>query len=65
MTSAEDSNDLVTAQEKLEWVTPQISLMRADRTAGNKYGEKYPMASEVPTPNAQGVPSTVTPAGPS
>ena len=27
MTSAEDRNNLVTTQEKLEWVTPQISQM--------------------------------------
>ena len=35
MTSA-DRNDLVPAQEKLEWVTPKISLMEADKTAGAK-----------------------------
>ena len=35
MTSAYDRNDvLVTAQEKLEWVTPQISLMGAGNTEG-------------------------------
>jgi hypothetical protein len=33
MTSA-DRNDLVPAQEKLEWVTPKISLMEAGETAG-------------------------------
>ena len=33
MTSAE-SNDLVPAQEKLEWVTPKISLMEAEDTDG-------------------------------
>ena len=27
-----DSNDLVPAQEKLEWVTPKISLMEAGDT---------------------------------
>ena len=32
MTSAENRNDLVTTQEKLEWVTPQISLMGASDT---------------------------------
>jgi hypothetical protein len=31
MTSA-DNNDLVPAQEKLEWVTPKISLMDAGET---------------------------------
>lgn len=34
MTTAEDRNDLVTAQEKLDWVTPQISLMEAGETSG-------------------------------
>ena len=29
MTSAEDRNDRLTTQKKLEWVTPQISLMGA------------------------------------
>jgi hypothetical protein len=27
-------NDLVPAQEKLEWITPKISLMVAEDTAG-------------------------------
>ena len=31
-----DRNDLVPAQEKLEWVTPKISLMEADRANGTK-----------------------------
>ncbi|MCX5967949.1 MAG: hypothetical protein NTV57_09975 [Cyanobacteria bacterium] len=35
MTSAGD-NDLMPTQEKLEWVTPKISLMEAGETAGNK-----------------------------
>jgi hypothetical protein len=35
MTSA-DRNDLMPAQEKLEWVTPKISLMDAGDTLGNK-----------------------------
>ena len=35
MTSADRSNnDLATAQEKLEWVTPKISLMEAGDTDG-------------------------------
>jgi len=34
MTSA-DRNDLVPAQEKLEWVTPKISLMDAGDTDGS------------------------------
>jgi hypothetical protein len=29
-----DRNDLVSAQEKLEWVTPTISLMEAENTLG-------------------------------
>ena len=41
MTSA-DRNDLVPAQEKLEWVTPKIALMEADKTAG----AKIPIGSE-------------------
>ena len=32
MTST-DRNDLMPAQEKLEWVTPKISLMVAEETA--------------------------------
>jgi hypothetical protein len=35
MTSPERS-DLMPAQEKLEWVTPQISLMEAGDTEGGK-----------------------------
>ena len=31
-----DRNDLVPAQEKLEWVTPKISLMDAGDTDGSK-----------------------------
>ena len=34
MTST-DRNDLMPAQEKLEWVTPKISLMEAGDTAGS------------------------------
>ena len=35
MTSAEDRNDLVPAQEKLEWVTPKISLIIVEETFGS------------------------------
>ena len=35
MTST-DGNDFVPAQEKLEWVTPKISLMDAGETEGVK-----------------------------
>ena len=42
MTTA-DRNDLMPAQEKLEWVTPKISLMDAGDTEGNKpYYRKEP-----------------------
>ena len=38
-----DSNDLVPAQEKLEWVTPKISLMVAEDTEGKtKLGIEQP-----------------------
>ena len=36
MTTAADRNDLMPAQEKLEWVTPKISLMDAGDTDGGK-----------------------------
>jgi hypothetical protein len=36
MTSA-DRNDLMPAQEKLEWVTPKISLMGAEDTEGKPF----------------------------
>ena len=35
MTTTADRNDLMPAQEKLEWVTPKISLMEADETHGS------------------------------
>ena len=35
MTSSEHNNDLVTISEKLEWVTPKISLMEAEETDGS------------------------------
>ena len=40
MTSAEDRNDLVPAQEKLEWVTPKISLMDAEDTGAKLLATK-------------------------
>ena len=42
MTSA-DRNDLVPAQEKLEWVTPKISLLDAGDTEGkvSNYAIEY------------------------
>ena len=42
MTSSNSNNDLVPSQEKLEWVTPKISLMETDDTEG----EKFTFASE-------------------
>jgi hypothetical protein len=36
MTSADRNDDLSPAQEKLEWVTPKISLMGAEDTDGGK-----------------------------
>ena len=45
MTSDDRNDDLVPAQEKLEWVTPMISLMTTDDTEG----DKSPNPSETPT----------------
>ena len=47
MTSAEDRNDLMPAQEKLEWVTPKISLMEAGETEGklNNYNSEDTLVS--------------------
>jgi hypothetical protein len=43
-----DRNDLMPAQEKLEWVTPKISLMEAVDTEAKRYN----FASEWhPTPS--------------
>jgi hypothetical protein len=42
MTST-DRNDLMPAQEKLEWVTPKISLMAGGETEANK---SVPSATE-------------------
>tara|TARA_B100001093_G_C26287457_1_gene783800 strand:+ start:475 stop:633 length:159 start_codon:yes stop_codon:yes gene_type:complete len=35
MTSSNSNNDLVTSQEKLEWVTPKISLWDAEDAEGS------------------------------
>ncbi|WP_186523638.1 hypothetical protein [Synechococcus sp. SYN20] len=45
MTSADRNDDLSPAQEKLEWVTPKISLMEAENTDG----KVFPNPSECPT----------------
>ena len=43
MTLADDrKDDLAPAQQKLEWVTPQISLMEAENTEGSKYTPDAP-----------------------
>ena len=47
-----DSNDFVTApaQQKLEWVTPKISLLIAVHTDGKPYHEKeMPFFTGTPT----------------
>ena len=36
MTPIKGKDDLMPAQEKLEWVTPKISLMEAGDTEGGK-----------------------------
>ena len=38
MTSADRNDDLSPAQEKLEWVTPKISLMGTEDTEGKNPG---------------------------
>ena len=45
-----DSNDFVTApaQEKLEWVTPKISLMEAENTEGGKTSASAEDTSKTP-----------------
>ena len=47
MTSADRNDDLSPAQEKLEWVTPKISLMEAENTEGKTY---IAMEARWPTP---------------
>ena len=37
MTSADRNDDLSPAQEKMEWVTPKISLMEAENTEGKVF----------------------------
>ena len=50
MTSA-DLNDLVPAQEKLEWVTPKISLMEAVGTEGKPIKTAKPETTTTHGPN--------------
>jgi len=49
MTSADRSELLtaLTAQEKLEWVTPKISLMEAGDTAGGKLTAKLELSKSL------------------
>jgi hypothetical protein len=48
--TAADCNDLIPAQEKLEWVTPKISLMEAEDTEGkinNLPAESAPLSEGI------------------
>jgi hypothetical protein len=56
MTST-DRNDLMPAQEKLEWVTPKITLMGA----GDTEGKFLPFFSETITLTAGGGPTGIGP----
>ena len=42
--SSADRNDLVPAQEKLEWVTPKISLMDAGDSQGKNAQQNFETA---------------------
>ena len=54
MTSA-DRKDLVTTQEKLEWITPKISIMgAADTSGGLKITEPFEMSSLAPVIPSEG-----------
>ena len=49
MTSSDRNEDLAPAQEKLEWVTPQISLMGAKDTEGKVLADsEYKLVGQVP-----------------
>ena len=52
-----DRNDLVPVQEKLEWVTPKISLMVAEETDGTKILLAIEQASRPYPPFNQRAPS--------
>ena len=54
MTSADRNDNFVTAQEKLEWVTPKISLMEAENTDGGGKPDRF---AEYDVPPFQGGPS--------
>ena len=53
MTSADRNLNLMPAQEKLEWVTPKISVMSADVTKGAKV-RGYEENAELYTPTGGG-----------
>jgi hypothetical protein len=55
MTSADRNDDLSPAQEKLEWVTPKISLMEAENTDGKpvKLTGEGTIPVEIPVPYGQ------------
>ena len=55
MTST-DGNDFVPTQEKLEWVTPKISLMDAGETTGNKALQHLPEGKSPTTWNIPNLP---------
>ena len=57
MTTSADRNDLMPAQEKLEWVTPKISLMDAEETDGTKILLAIEQASKQYAPFNQRAPS--------
>ena len=46
-----DRNDLVPSQEKLEWVTPKISLMDAEDTEGKPIAIRTPETDSVAGPS--------------
>lgn len=54
-----DRNDLVPAQEKLEWVTPKISLIGA----GDTEGKFFPWSKECPSSTCN--PTQIANLGPS
>ena len=51
MISSDRNDDLSPAQEKLEWVTPKISLMVAEDTDSKFYGAKESFLGRVSGPS--------------
>jgi hypothetical protein len=60
MVTSADRNDLMPGQEKLEWVTPKISLMEAEDTDGKRM-----QLTEVTTFRRTGFGYLTNPNGPS